>query len=269
VGFEWMLRDSLPKGLTPFDNRLNELRQYKNDNGHTRVPHVYATNPPLGRWVHMQKQFYRQKSLGKKCPLTDARIEVLNKIDFEWSFGRWEGTRSWQEWYEKLKKFKKEFGHTFPTKAYDAQFYTWVSHQRKIKSLPSALARERIEALDRLDFVSSATNETQVKSSMTCCEPNVESQHMSLDENWKRHFVQLKKFKEKFGHTYVTNNYDSTLKQWTCSQRHFLQAEKQGTPTARVKERIDALEVLGFDWVAQRLSGGKPSNKVVTKIVLL
>jgi len=52
-----------------------ELHEYKHEHGHTRVPHVYAKDPKLGRWVNAQRQHCKEQN----------RIDLLNEIGFAWS----------------------------------------------------------------------------------------------------------------------------------------------------------------------------------------
>ena len=53
--------------------RYDELLQYYQANGHSKVP---KTTPVLGPWVHYQKKLFN------KSKLTEEKIEKLNSLDF-------------------------------------------------------------------------------------------------------------------------------------------------------------------------------------------
>jgi hypothetical protein len=50
---------------------------------HTRIPCLYA-DAALVNWVQCQRDANIQRNEGKITDLTDERIEMLNKINFEW-----------------------------------------------------------------------------------------------------------------------------------------------------------------------------------------
>ena len=77
IGFEW----SVVKVL-PWTDRFEALRNYKVARGDCLVP---LNHPVLGRWVNRQRQNYRLLMEGKKSPITQERIDLLNSIGFEWS----------------------------------------------------------------------------------------------------------------------------------------------------------------------------------------
>lgn len=62
-----------------------KLVEYIKQNGNTAVPQCFHDDPQLGRWVHYQRVEYwifQQTGSGK---ITDARINRLNSIGFEWN----------------------------------------------------------------------------------------------------------------------------------------------------------------------------------------
>jgi hypothetical protein len=80
IGFKW-------KGLKPFDEYMDELREFKAKNGHCNVPFQYSENKSLGHWVGK----IRRKKLGKLAnnggpdrKLTKERIAQLDKMGFNW-----------------------------------------------------------------------------------------------------------------------------------------------------------------------------------------
>eukprot|EP00593_Proboscia_inermis_P011165 CAMPEP_0171305154 /NCGR_PEP_ID=MMETSP0816-20121228/14943_1 /TAXON_ID=420281 /ORGANISM="Proboscia inermis, Strain CCAP1064/1" /LENGTH=102 /DNA_ID=CAMNT_0011785751 /DNA_START=43 /DNA_END=351 /DNA_ORIENTATION=- len=81
LGFEWEFRHN-PK---PWDISYEELVCFVKEFGHARVPQQFPKNPSLGKWVRTQRQNY-EKVLkgGSSSNITEDRIQLLNKIGFEW-----------------------------------------------------------------------------------------------------------------------------------------------------------------------------------------
>jgi len=102
IGFEWDCTGP------PWERLYYELVQFVKKFGHSRVPRGFPQNPALGRWVNLQREYYRQLRRGNSsCNLTENRIELLNKVSFEW----YPSVHSWDRKYEDLVSFVKEFGH--------------------------------------------------------------------------------------------------------------------------------------------------------------
>ena len=74
IGFEWVVSRVVSK-VVSWDERFEELKQYKEKHGNCKVPQKY---PELGKWVSNQRQLY------KKGKLLPDQIKVLNGIGFEW-----------------------------------------------------------------------------------------------------------------------------------------------------------------------------------------
>ena len=70
---------------TIWEQRIQQLIDYKALYGDTLVPKRYPENPALGNWVNKQRQQYRQYCNHRKpCSLTERRIQMLNELDFCW-----------------------------------------------------------------------------------------------------------------------------------------------------------------------------------------
>jgi len=71
IGFKWVLTVS-------WDERVEELKQYKQDNGDCNVPQHYEANPHLGKWVSNKRTAYKNGTLSKE------HICLLEDIGFNW-----------------------------------------------------------------------------------------------------------------------------------------------------------------------------------------
>ena len=130
--------------------RFEQLQQYKETEGHTRVPKNYPKNPPLGNWVS------RQREKKKAGTLQAAQIEQLERIDFQWEIprdNRPEDVVAWTLRLNELQQYKETEGHTRVPKNYpkNPQLGQWVQHPRK-KKKAGLLQNDRIEQLKRIGF---------------------------------------------------------------------------------------------------------------------
>ena len=118
---------------TKREQRWNEMFQqlkiYKKRYGNCNVPKRKrdANNKQLAQWVHTQRQTKKEEKM------SDARKRNLDAIGFTWSIGsiRWKDDL-WNQRFEELKDYKKQFGHCNVPWKYKAnpQLGTWVAHQR-------------------------------------------------------------------------------------------------------------------------------------------
>jgi hypothetical protein len=79
VGFEW----DTTVGL--WNERFEQMREFKVQFGHCLVPIKYSANPKLGHWVSKQRSNYKLYQEGKLNPMTAERIRQLESLEFEWS----------------------------------------------------------------------------------------------------------------------------------------------------------------------------------------
>jgi len=85
MGFLWNVRDA----RTPWNVRLEELRQYKEKHGDCNVPNNWPENQPLSSWVSKQRQQYKLYGRGggsTSCHLTEVRVNQLNELGFDWRY---------------------------------------------------------------------------------------------------------------------------------------------------------------------------------------
>lgn len=107
---------SKPKSLGVYKRqwfqKYNELIAFQKLKGHCRVPQIYPPSPTLGTWVHNQRRKYK---LG--C-LSNDRIHLLDRIDFQWEVSRggervdYPACPKWETMFTKLCAFKNKYGHS-------------------------------------------------------------------------------------------------------------------------------------------------------------
>lgn len=82
VGFVW---DS---HAAAWQERLSELKQFLEQNGHSSVPSNNPQNPQLATWVKCQRRQYKLFCRGKTSNMTAERIFALNELGFMWDMRR-------------------------------------------------------------------------------------------------------------------------------------------------------------------------------------
>ena len=85
-------------------DQYEELRRFKEKEGHCCVPRRYKENPKLSSWV------CNQREANKKKKLSNERKKMLNHIGFCWIPSAKRGTRrddiQWNKMLGELKEFK-------------------------------------------------------------------------------------------------------------------------------------------------------------------
>jgi len=137
-----------------WNERFQELIQFREANDHCFVPHKHLQNPKLSQWVRKQRHQRKKKERGLHSTLSDERQEMLTNAGFIWDSHR----AQWQEKYQSLEIFHITSGHcNVPSNFHDSSLSNWVKNQRKQFKLfkagsMTAMDEERIELLNSLGF---------------------------------------------------------------------------------------------------------------------
>lgn len=146
---------------TIFEERFNQLLQFKEEFGHCNVPIKYSENPSLGQWCSSLKSMYNRIQNGVQSRiLSKVRIERLEQIGFLW---RVLGPVAlFNKRCCQLIAFRDEFGHCNVPQKYKANksLGTWcqvmrTSYSKIQKGLINnscALSHEWIERLEEIGF---------------------------------------------------------------------------------------------------------------------
>ena len=86
VGFKW----AKLKGVAAWNQKFEELQEYKKLHGNCDVPTKHKENRALGRWVSTQRHMYKQlhsgiQPTGVEPGELHRRISLLNSIQFRWA----------------------------------------------------------------------------------------------------------------------------------------------------------------------------------------
>jgi hypothetical protein len=72
------------QSLDSWEQRLQELRAFREQHGHCYVPRKFPENQALAYWVDRQRSDYRNLAKGKSSKMTQERIAILKQVGFEW-----------------------------------------------------------------------------------------------------------------------------------------------------------------------------------------
>ena len=145
-----------PYQYEQWQERFDELCEFKKVHGHCNVPRKEKATVLLWRWVKRQKYQYKLFKEGKQSTLSQERISALENVGVTWDF---HGS-TWSERLSELTTYRQVNGHCNVPSKYPAnpQLSTWVKCQRRQYKLyqsgkSSNITAERIEKLAQLDFV--------------------------------------------------------------------------------------------------------------------
>jgi len=241
LGFEWVSKEAKMK--KSFDERIEDLQEFKTKFGHCNVPRIYDSDPSLASWCHCLRISFRQINEGNKKPmkkLTSNQITLLQDLGFEWT--RLQNPRekseqkSFEQRIEELKVFKTQNGNLRVTERKDKNLAHFCNHMRTAhrnrgQKNGMSITDDRIKALDDIGFEWA---------------PSTQRPGTSVEER----IDQLKVFKEKHSHLRVTASLDKSLATFCANMR----SARNNPAKARMvvtKERINALDDIGFEWTAE------------------
>ncbi len=241
IGFIWDVHEY------KYQCNLEKLTKFYAKFCHIEVPSSldgeYRT---LYKWLCRQKEEYKKYLNGEPTKLTKHRREALEKLGFHVGMfnenvilNKELKRISWEGRYRQLLKFKEDHGHcNVPTTSKEYQkLSSWVQHQRAEKKKidngqKSRLTRVKITMLEEAEFIWS-----------------------SKEWNWQSRLIDLRMYKEVHGHCNVPTRHEG-LGQWVMTQR--LQYSKNDLS----KDRIDALNELGFIWNMHGLAWEEKFNEL-------
>lgn len=205
--------------------RYHQLLHYKNEHDNVRVPRNWKACPALGEWVKYQRK------LQKANKLSCTRVELLEKIGFDWAVS----TREvWSQRLKELEDFKSAQGHCEVPKGWkdNPKLASWVKSQRALKK-KGKMTAERVAALDDVGFAWSATG-------VRGTGPRRPSE--KLRAAWMKRYEELSEYKARYGTTLVRKHHSKELARWVRKQRELRRRDRL------VPERQEMLSSIDFTW---------------------
>lgn len=79
IGFTWSVQEDT------WEERFQQLVEYKEFYGHTNVPKNCTRHPQLSVWVKYQRRHLRLFMSGERSSMTEERFYKLTKLGFQWN----------------------------------------------------------------------------------------------------------------------------------------------------------------------------------------
>jgi hypothetical protein len=207
------------------------LKDYREENGHCKLPRTYKPIPELASWVWIQR-IRRHKKYGKAEMLTEEQIHLLDEIDFVWD----PLDLAWETSYEKLLAFFQKNGHCLVSTEL-AQLHSWCRTQRE-NAAKRKLPDHRLKKLVEIGFT---VNEEDYQAAL----------ELESKNKWLIKFSELKSYRDTHGNCDVPRRDlpDGSfpgLGAWVANQRELF---KTG---ALSRESKLALKELGFRFAIRK-----------------
>jgi len=213
-----------------WEERYQELRNFRDANGHCLVPKKYGS---LGSWVRAQRHLMKEQGTVGSFEggvLSEERVDRLNRLGFVWDVHEWQ----WNRTFHELLDYKMEHNTTNVPMSYGG-LGLWVFNQRAYynsyrKGKPSHMTPARLEKLKSIGF------EFDLGRKLLS----------AADERWQSRLNELKEYREQFGTLRVQKSKNPCLYNWCQNQKASYRAKFKGRHSPLKKEREQALRYLGF-----------------------
>ena len=146
--------------------QYRDLQEFHKQNGHCYVTRGSDEESiSLSSWVHVQRKHKRNHDKGQSTPLTEERISLLEKLNFDWAPSISGGIQklaqagrdeNWEEVFAKLVEHKKQHGDANPKKKVEV-LGPWACRMRKLyneklEGKSTTLTDEKIAKLQSIGF---------------------------------------------------------------------------------------------------------------------
>lgn len=200
---------------------LDYIHEFINQNGHSRVPQYYKTENgyPLGQWVSERRKKKDQLSFERRVQLETLPGWVWNKVEADW-----------EKSYRYLCAFADQNGHCKVAIGYRTpdgyNLREWIFTQRKAIDKMPLEQKKRLEALPGWAW-------------------------NPYNEQWEQKFHYLQEFAEREGHCNIPKNYQTDdgdrLGLWVSNQKRI---KNEMLPER--KARLEALPGWVWDVLAEQ-----------------
>jgi hypothetical protein len=215
-----------------WEEGLERLNEFKEWNGHCRVPARYETNPELGSWVKDTRKAYKKYANGEPSNALDqARIAKLEAVGFDWELKKGKPLKSWDERFKELCAFKDTFGHcNVPTQFKEITgLFEWVMTHRKNyrffhEGKDATITEEQIRKLEAIGF----------------------EWQLFTKPDWDDQYDELVAYQNRYGDYNVPQSYiqNPKLGRWLTVQRQAYKEFQTGQKSGLTAERVAKLNRL-------------------------
>uniref|UniRef100_A0A7S0C363 Helicase-associated domain-containing protein n=1 Tax=Proboscia inermis TaxID=420281 RepID=A0A7S0C363_9STRA len=181
--------------------------------------------------------------------MTDDRLAALESIGFTWSISN---QKDWHQMFAELKKYYSEHNNTLVPAVFPSnpKLPMWVTKQR-----------EHYEQYAQRNIEGGGKTSQIVSTRIALLESiNFAWTLSSAEVTWQDMFEELQQYRKEKGDYLVPYNYppNPKLGRWVDNQRQAYKRHiAQNNPCAMPKNRITALESIGFVW-SNKIKGVHP-----------
>jgi len=149
----------------------------------------------------------------------------------------------WNHRFDELRRYKVDHGNLNVPRSYGGTLLSaWVDEQRSNYQLmkegkPSSMTDDRIRQLESIGFQWS-NDDILLKEAKG---------GQTFEEKWNERFHELEAYKAKHGHCNVSTK-SGKLGNWVKRQREQYRLSKEGKSSSMTDERVQKLELIGFQW---------------------
>ena len=152
LGFDWTAGRGEKAAKKSFEQRIEDIRAYKEKHGHIRVKQ--SEDKSLHKFCSKMRHACTIPEKSNRT-LTGERIASLDALGFDWAVKEQAATKSFEQRIEDLQAYKEKNGHANVKKSEDKSLYGFCQHMRQARNNPRKsknmlIDEERIASLDAL-----------------------------------------------------------------------------------------------------------------------
>ena len=242
LGFNWGTLETLEQSKrAAWEDRLEELTEYRSRFGNCDVSAAWPENPSLAAWVSRMRRRRREDRL------SESQIVSLDSLGFSWC-KREDLNDPWKLRLQQLADYKRRFGHCNVSATWEENpsLGVWINHVRALRR-QGRLSVERIAALDAIRFAWSLRNRTVRQFDWNGVRAIRRARVQELRNRTVRRFDWNAMFSEFVAIQKEQDTPRPILKayrlvQWAARMRR---DKVSGKLTER---QIKALDAIGFEW---------------------
>ena len=230
--------DDLLLEPSPWNKHYKQLVQFFEREGHSNFKRTLSSSDVVDMSKSDAMEMHdlswwtcRQRKFKRRGELEEFKIQLLDRVKFNWDPQSGPGPEKWLENYGLLKEFKQKHGHVRVPIDADDKLGSWLKtqmHQYRNTQegkLP-VLSSERIQLLEDI---------------------GVDWGKRRWTTPWDDRFVALLDFRRRFGHPNVPWQWKENvaLAQWVNSQRKKYKDLTEGRRNTLSEEQISRLNSIG------------------------
>ena len=237
IGFSWIPSKRDRSYEARFEERLEDLRQYKEQHGHLNV----SREEDQSLFYFCNNVRYGRSQPGKGMVVTDDRVKALDEIGFTWRAPRNESIttkrKSFESRLEDLRQYKQKHCHLNVTREEDKSLFDFCHNVRYGRNHPDkgmVVTDDRVKALDEIGFPWEVARKIPPRS-------------RQVKKSFESRLEALRQYKQQHGHLNIERKDDKSLYKFCDNIRR-----RRGNPGKNLMEKIKALDEIGFSWEVAR-----------------